>query len=69
MIALNDLKRLLILGGSVWIGLLILVGILKLTLLLLGILVPAIFVVGAVYLGYRWWQRHGRRMTGRRPRW
>lgn len=66
---LGDLKRLLILGGLVFLGLLILVGVLKLTLVLLGVLVPAIFVVGVIYLGYRWWQRHGHRITGRRSRW
>lgn len=69
MIVLSDLKRLLIAGGWVFLGLLILVGVLKLALVLLGLLVPAIFVVGAIYLGYRWWQRYGHRMTGRRSRW
>lgn len=70
MIVLRDLKRLLMTGGFVLLGLLILVGILKLAFILLGLLVPVIFVIGAVYLGYVWWQRHGRRMMGRRKsRW
>jgi len=69
MIVLSDMKRLVIAGAFVMLGLLILVGVLKLAFVLLGLLVPAIFIVGAVYLGYRWWQRYGHRITGRRSRW
>ncbi len=70
MIALSDLKRLLIAGGLVLLGLVILVGILKLAFVLLGLLVPVAFGIGAVYLGYVLWQRHGHRVTRRRrSRW
>lgn len=69
MIVLSDLRRLLMTGGFVLLALVILVGILKLALILLGLLVPVIFVIGAVYLGYVWWQRHGRRIARRRSRW
>lgn len=69
MIVLGDLKRLLTAGAFVLVVLLILVVALKLAFVLLGLLVPVIFVAGAIYLGYRWWQRHGHRVTGRRSRW
>ncbi len=69
MIVLRDLGRLLIAGAFVFVGLLITVGILKLAVVLLGLLVPVLFGVGALYLGYRWWRRYGHRLTGRRPRW
>jgi len=70
MIVMNDLKRLLVAGGLVLVGLAILVAALKLAFILLGLLVPVIFAIGAVYLGYVLWQRHGHRVTGRRrSRW
>lgn len=69
---LEELKRLLVAGVLVLLLLAVLVGVLKLTFVLIGILVPVAFVAGAVYLGYRWWQdRLGRReREGRsRSRW
>ncbi|MFB6285490.1 MAG: hypothetical protein ABEK03_02780 [Candidatus Bipolaricaulia bacterium] len=69
MIVLRDLVRLLIAGTFVVVGLLVAVGVLKLAVVLMGLLVPVLFGVGALYLGYRWWQRYGPRVTGRRTRW
>lgn len=44
-------------GAWLTVGLLILFVALKITFWLFAMLIPALFVGGAVYLGYRWWQR------------
>lgn len=51
------LKKYVKAGAWLVLGLLVLYVGIKLTLALFVTLIPALFVGGAVYLGYRWWQR------------
>jgi len=44
-------------GAWLTAGLLVLFVALKIAFWLFSMLLPALFVGGAVYLGYRWWQR------------
>jgi hypothetical protein len=53
---IESLKGWIKAGVMLVIGLLIAVVALRLTFALVGILVPALFVGGAIYLGYRWWR-------------
>ena len=51
------LKKYVKAGAWLVLGLLVLYVGIKLTLALFFTLIPALFVGGAVYLGYRWWRR------------
>lgn len=51
------LKKYVKAGAWLVLGLLVLYFGLRLTFALFSLLVPVLFVGGAAYLGYRWWQR------------
>ena len=51
------LKKYVKAGAWLVLGLVVLYFGIKLTFALFTMLIPALFVGGAVYLGYRWWQR------------
>lgn len=51
------LKKYVKAGAWLVLGLLVLYFGLKLAFALFSMLIPVVFVGGAAYLGYRWWQR------------
>lgn len=51
------LKQYVKAGAWLVLGLLVLYFGLKLAFALFSLLIPVLFVGGAAYLGYRWWQR------------